>query len=146
MKASLPMFESIAALVEKGLSPSRAGMALKLSPDTISRWRREHPEFTTLLESAESLFIQRMTDTIATAAPKDWRAAEALLARRFPMEFARDSAAVQISQTINHAASTPESQEALRQRVMNSPAMQRAARRILDEGKPSAKAPANSEA
>jgi hypothetical protein len=91
MKASPKIFRALADIVEKGVSPSRAGKVLKISPDTVSRWRADYPEFAEMLDQAESRFIQRMISAIADAAPKDWRAAVELLARRFPAEFGRDS-------------------------------------------------------
>lgn len=91
MKAGPKLFRAVADLVEKGVSPSRAGRILRLSPDTVSRWRVDYPEFAEMLDQSESRFIERMTQAIADAAPKDWRAAVELLARRFPAEFGRDS-------------------------------------------------------
>ena len=34
----------------------------------MSRWRREHPDFATLIDESESRFIGEMTECIATAA------------------------------------------------------------------------------
>lgn len=91
MKASPNLFEAVAELVAKGLSPSRAAKVLKIAPSTISDWRADYPEFSAMLDQAESAFVGRMIACVAAAAPKDWRAAVELLARRFPSEFSANS-------------------------------------------------------
>jgi transposase-like protein len=121
LKAGPKMFAAVAELVEKGLSPTRAAKVLKLSPDTVSRWRREYPEFAAMIDEAESKFIERMTGCISEAAKTDWRAAEAILARRFSTEFARDAAAVQLlSVQLN---TPPPAEEVELSAMLQSPAL-----------------------
>lgn len=123
MKAGPKMFQAVAELVEKGLSPTRAAKALKLSPDTVSRWRREHPEFATMVDEAESRFIAEMTSCIAVAAKIDWRAAEAILARRFAAEFAKDGAAVAVALNLNTQPADAEDSGGALRRALQLPAL-----------------------
>lgn len=131
MKAGPKMFAAVAALVAKGLSPTRAAKVLRLSPDTVSRWRREHPDFAAMVDESESRFIGEMTECIATAAATDWRAAEALLSRRFPTEFARDAAAVQLL-SLNLTAPPPEDDAVKLERAFQSPALRRHLQAMLE--------------
>ncbi len=131
MKAGEKMFRAVAALVEAGLSPSRAAKVLRLSPDTASRWRREHPDFAAMLDEAESKFIAEMTACLAAAAKTDWRAAEALLARRFPAEFARDGAAVQFA--LNVGVQPQESLDDAIAKLKASPAARKMLRELTGE-------------
>ena len=66
-----------------------------IDPTTYDRWLRKgraakrgrYANFALAVERAQEAFETRMIGAIATAAPKDWRAARELLALRKPQEY-----------------------------------------------------------
>ena len=80
-----------ALIRQKGLSDSAAAAAACLHPSTVSRWKREYPDFAILLRSSREIFRAEHLGTIleaARAGGSGWRAATWLLERTFPEDYA----------------------------------------------------------
>jgi len=91
MKFTETLADEIAALVADGMSPTRAGVLLDVSAETVSAWRRTKPEFAVRIEKGRALYVQKLVKRIDKAGETDWKAAMALLERREPEEFGRVS-------------------------------------------------------
>ena len=87
MKYSEELTDKIAALVADGMSPTRAGVLLDVSAETISEWRKSKPDFSVKIERGKAKFVQRLLARIEIAGEKDWKANMALLERLEPAEF-----------------------------------------------------------
>ncbi len=91
MKYTEALADEIAALVADGMSPTRAGVLLDISAETISAWKRTKPEFAAKIEKGRALYVQKLVKRIDKAGESDWKAAMALLERREPEEFGKVS-------------------------------------------------------
>lgn len=81
----------LAALVADGMSPTRAGVLLDVSGETVSGWKRTKPEFDAKVEKGRALYVQKLVKRIDKAGETEWKAALALLERREPDEFGKVS-------------------------------------------------------
>lgn len=79
--------EAVVNAVERGLPLSRAAALVKVSRSTLTKWRERHPSFDEAVFEAESKFIDRQVQNIASAGQNDWRASAHLLSVRWPLEF-----------------------------------------------------------
>jgi hypothetical protein len=77
---------------ETGASDSGAAARASLHPSTVSRWKRDCPDFAILLRGAREEFRQAQLDIIQREAQAgkatSWRAAAWLLERIFPEDYA----------------------------------------------------------
>jgi hypothetical protein len=75
-----------------GVSDSGAAAQVSLHSSTVSRWKREHPDFAILLRSAREAFRDAQLAIIMAKAEAgeatSWRAAAWLLERIFPEDYA----------------------------------------------------------
>ena len=77
---------------ETGVSDSGAAARMSLHPSTVSRWKRDFPDFALLLRTAREEFRAAQLEIIfeATRAGKaaGWRASAWMLERVFPQDYA----------------------------------------------------------
>lgn len=91
MKYTEKLADGIAELVADGMSPTRAGLLMDVSGETVSEWKRTRSDFAAKIEKAKARYIQRLVKRIDKAGETDWKASMALLERRAPDEFGRES-------------------------------------------------------
>ena len=89
MKYTPELADSIAALVADGMSPSRSGVLLDVSKESVSEWIRTKPDFAAMIEKSRALYVQKLVKRVEAAGERDWKANMALLERREPEEFGR---------------------------------------------------------
>lgn len=80
---------AIIQVLSRGLSVSAACRAGNVSRDTFYRWRRADHKFAADIADAELAGIDALEDVLVQAAPKDWRAARALLIAKRPEVWGR---------------------------------------------------------
>lgn len=87
------MIDSLCSIIrETGVSDSGAAARMSLHPSTVSRWKRDFPDFALLLRTAREDFRAAQLEIIfeASRAGKatGWRAAAWMLERVFPQDYA----------------------------------------------------------
>jgi hypothetical protein len=85
------------ALVKVGQYPAQAAKKLGLSKSAISMRKSRNSKFRQAIEAAEAYLEFALVAEVAKAAQRDWRAAMAILERRFPKRWARPEVRVQMS-------------------------------------------------
>lgn len=60
-----------------------------VDPSTYYDWVKRYPAFASAVEAAENNAAMKWIDVLATAATQDWRAALAMLERRYPDDWGR---------------------------------------------------------
>ena len=67
MKYTEELAEAIGALVADGMAPSRAGLLVDVSKETVSEWIRVKPDFAARIEKARALYEQKLVKRIEVA-------------------------------------------------------------------------------
>lgn len=84
-------------LVQLGSYQAQAARKVGLSPSAISNRKATKPAFRAAVEAAEAGLEMGLVAHLVKAAPKDWRAALAMLERRFPERWARPEIRAQLA-------------------------------------------------
>ncbi len=87
------MIEGLCSIIrETGASDSGAAARMSLHPSTVSRWKRDFPDFALLLRGAREEFRAAQLEIIMEATrmggARGWRAAAWMLERVFPQDYA----------------------------------------------------------
>ena len=87
------MLDALCAVIrETGASDSGAAARVGIHPSTVSRWKRDYPDFAIVLRSAREDFRQAQLAIIFQEAQAgratSWRAAAWVLERIFPEDYA----------------------------------------------------------
>lgn len=77
--------EGIANGLTYTLAAARAGITF----ETLSQWRKQHPEFSERLAHAEAEAAERRLQAIEAAGQQDWRALAWIMERRHPTEYGK---------------------------------------------------------
>jgi hypothetical protein len=85
-------------LLQLGLYQAQAARRVGVGPPTISMRKPRFPDFVAAVEAAEAGLEMGLVAQLAKAAPKDWRAALAMLERRFPERWARPEIRAQLTE------------------------------------------------
>lgn len=78
--------------IGQGLIPSRAAVLVGVSPQAISNRRRRDPDFRMVILAAEAALEKKLASHVIAWAEKDWRAAMAILERKWPERWSRPEA------------------------------------------------------
>ena len=73
--------------VSNGNTLKASAAAVAISESTVHRWRKEKPEFEQMINQALAVSEARLVQKISQS--EDWRAALAILERRFPETWAK---------------------------------------------------------
>jgi hypothetical protein len=84
-------------LLQLGSYQAQAARKLGLSPSAISMRKARNPAFRAAVEAAEAGLEMGLVAHLVKAAPKDWRAALAMLERRFPERWSRPEIRAQLT-------------------------------------------------
>jgi hypothetical protein len=84
-------------LLQLGLYQAQAARKIGVAKSTITMRKSRFPDFAAAVEAAEAGLEMGLVAHVVKAAPKDWRAALAMLERRFPERWARPEIRAQLT-------------------------------------------------
>lgn len=84
--------ERLFALVAGGMTPTQAAAEIGVARQCVTMRKRRDPEFARRMALAEESLEAKLEAHVVTWAEKDWRAAMAILERKWPKRWARPEA------------------------------------------------------
>lgn len=86
-KLTAEVKQKMKELLELGMNYKDVCQSIGITEETFSQWRKKFPEFSELVEAANSKVKEISLKSLRVGEMRDWRAAAWRLERRFPEEY-----------------------------------------------------------